>query len=110
VNTPYCRNGLTPTKQDVASSVFFHLFIYDPILLSLAILMFLFFFYLPCALASIFVLSGQFKEQSGMVSALIKYGNDGGRRTKQMNAADLEFALQHLDPELMELFQYRHPN
>ena len=51
----------------------------------------------------------KYKTQSGMVSAMIRYGQDKGRRIRKMTLADLEYAQQYLDSELMEIFHYKHP-
>lgn len=52
----------------------------------------------------------KYKEQSGMVSGLVKYGQDNGRRTYSMQPQDIDFAEQALDAELMELFHYARPS
>ena len=48
------------------------------------------------------------KERTSYVDALVKYGTEKGRY-KGMDPADLAFARQHLDPELMKLFGYPYP-
>jgi hypothetical protein len=42
------------------------------------------------------------------VTAIIKYGTDRSR-SRGYDLADLEYARQKLDPELMRIFQYKHP-
>lgn len=48
------------------------------------------------------------KEKTSYVDALVKYGSEAGRYTG-FDAADLEYARQHLDPDLMRLFGYHYP-
>jgi hypothetical protein len=47
-------------------------------------------------------------EKTSYVDALIKYGTEEGRY-KGFDADDLEYAREHLDPDLMRLFGYRYP-
>lgn len=53
---------------------------------------------------------------SNLISAMIRYGKDGSdvpaekRRTASLTVEDLEFAREHLDPNLMHIFQYTHPD
>lgn len=54
--------------------------------------------------------TGKFKVQSSLVSALIKYGQDHGRRTFSMQDEDLDFAEHFLDDQMMKLFHYRRPD
>jgi len=42
---------------------------------------------------------------SNMISAMVRYGSDKKRLTS-FTAEDLAFAYQHLDPEVMTIFQY----
>jgi len=46
--------------------------------------------------------------QNNMVSAIVKYGTDAGRY-RNMTREDLEFARNHLDPSLLDLFHYQLP-
>ena len=48
-------------------------------------------------------------QKTSYVDALVKYGTEAGRY-KGFAAADLEYARQHLDPDLMRLFGYRYPS
>ncbi|KAL7565086.1 hypothetical protein ACA910_005094 [Epithemia clementina (nom. ined.)] len=50
------------------------------------------------------------KPQTSMLSAIIKYGQDNGRRTRNMTKYDLIFARKHLDQRLMDAFHYIHPD
>lgn len=50
---------------------------------------------------------GKKSERTGYVDALIKYGTEAGRYTG-MEPADLEYAREALDPNLMKLFGYKH--
>ena len=54
--------------------------------------------------------SADIKPQSSLLSAIIKYGQDRGMRLKQMTKEEQSFAMDHLDPELMEAFHYVHPS
>jgi hypothetical protein len=45
---------------------------------------------------------------SNMVTAMIKYGSDKNR-LRSLTAKDQQFAAQHLDSNLMRLFQYQIP-
>jgi hypothetical protein len=45
------------------------------------------------------------KDKTGYLQALSRYGKVDGRYTG-MEDADLQYALQHLDPQLMQLFRY----
>lgn len=51
---------------------------------------------------------GKKSERTTYIDALIKYGTEKGRYDGY-ESADLQFAREHLDPKLMELFQYRLP-
>jgi hypothetical protein len=44
-----------------------------------------------------------------MISAMIRYGQDHGRRMHQMSPADLKYAREHIDEEMMHLFHYTFP-
>jgi hypothetical protein len=44
-----------------------------------------------------------------MLSAVIKYGQDNGRRTRNMTQADLDYARKNIDPVLMQAFHYQYP-
>ena len=48
------------------------------------------------------------KEKTSYVDALIKYGTEHGRY-KGYEEADLDFAKDHLDSHLMEIFGYKYP-
>lgn len=48
------------------------------------------------------------KEKTSYVDALVKYGTEAGRY-EGFEAADLEYARKHLDPDLMRLFGYHYP-
>lgn len=48
-------------------------------------------------------------QRTSYVDALVKYGTEAGRY-KGFEAADLEYAKQHLDPDLMRLFGYKLPS
>ena len=48
-------------------------------------------------------------QRTSYVDALVKYGTEAGRY-KGFEEADLEYAKQHLDPDLMRLFGYRFPS
>ena len=54
----------------------------------------------------------RFKAQSGMVSAMIRYGQDheGRRRLQHMDEDDRRLAKEQLDEELMRVFGYKHPD
>ena len=41
--------------------------------------------------------------------AIIKYGQDRNMRLKQMTMEEQEFAFEHLDAHLMDIFHYNHP-
>ena len=45
---------------------------------------------------------------SDLVSAIIKYGTDRGR-TSGFMTRDLQYAKDALDPELLQIFRYKHP-
>ena len=45
------------------------------------------------------------KDKTGLVSALIKYGNND-HRLDSMNAEDLKYAAKHLDQQIMDPFGY----
>jgi hypothetical protein len=47
-------------------------------------------------------------EKTSYVDALIKYGTEEGRY-EGFDGDDLEYAREHLDPDLMRLFGYRYP-
>lgn len=47
-------------------------------------------------------------QKTSYVDALIKYGTEQGRY-KGFEAADLEYAVQHLNPDLMRLLGYKFP-
>ena len=55
---------------------------------------------------------------SNLISAMIRYGKTDAdqnvppekRRTASLTVEDLEFAREHLDPNLMHIFQYTHPD
>jgi hypothetical protein len=53
-----------------------------------------------------------FKAQSGMVSAMIRYGQDktGRHRIRNMTQADLQYARRYLDETLMKTFGYQWPS
>jgi len=51
---------------------------------------------------------GSKKERTTYIDALVKYGTEKGRYNGY-DEADLEYAKQHLSPELLELFQYKLP-
>jgi hypothetical protein len=44
-----------------------------------------------------------------MVSAMIKNGQDRGRRVQNMTSDDMEYAGKFLDRQLMDAFRYMHP-
>ena len=47
-------------------------------------------------------------DRTGFVEALIKYGK-ADKRAAKFTDRDLEFARENLDPEMMQLFGYKHP-
>lgn len=50
------------------------------------------------------------KTQSGMISAMIRYGHDpNGRRTRNMTDLDVAYARTYFDRTLMESFHYQWP-
>jgi hypothetical protein len=51
----------------------------------------------------------RYKAPSSLVSAMIKYGQDdsGSSRTGSMTAADLEYAAESLDADLVKQFHYQ---
>jgi hypothetical protein len=51
---------------------------------------------------------GKLSERTTYLDALIKYGTERGRY-KGFRREDLAYVRQHLDPHLMELFQYKFP-
>jgi len=51
---------------------------------------------------------GRSSERTSYVDALIKYGSEEGRYTG-MDRADLEYARDHLDKVLMDMFGYKYP-
>jgi hypothetical protein len=46
--------------------------------------------------------------QTNLISAMVKYGTDK-KRFSGMTKEDLIYASEHLDPELMQIFQYEMP-
>jgi hypothetical protein len=51
---------------------------------------------------------GPMEQRTGLIRAMIQYGK-ATHRTERYTPADLEYARQHLDPELMQFFHYLHP-
>ena len=49
------------------------------------------------------------KPQSSLVSAIIKNGQDHGRRGSNMTSIDRQYAKKFLDSKLMKAFKYKHP-
>eukprot|EP00545_Synedropsis_sp_CCMP1620_P002647 CAMPEP_0119009524 /NCGR_PEP_ID=MMETSP1176-20130426/4422_1 /TAXON_ID=265551 /ORGANISM="Synedropsis recta cf, Strain CCMP1620" /LENGTH=508 /DNA_ID=CAMNT_0006962055 /DNA_START=204 /DNA_END=1730 /DNA_ORIENTATION=+ len=52
---------------------------------------------------------GPMELRTGFIKAIIKYGK-ATHRSDKYTEKDLEYAKQHLDPEMMEFFQYKHPD
>ena len=50
------------------------------------------------------------KVRTGYVDAIIKYGSAERRYANYPMASDLEYIRDHVDPKLMELFQYPMPD
>jgi hypothetical protein len=51
------------------------------------------------------------KTQSGMISAMIRYGSDpNGRRIRNMTDVDVQYAKTYFDSVLMETFHYQWPS
>jgi hypothetical protein len=53
------------------------------------------------------------KHQSSLVSAIIKYGQEGSngrRRVDNMTDADIAFAKRYIDNKILDVFNYNHPN
>jgi hypothetical protein len=45
-----------------------------------------------------------------MISAMIRYGSDNGRRIRNMTGVDVQYAKTYFDSVLMETFQYHWPS
>ena len=43
-------------------------------------------------------------------SAMIRYGQDNGRRVHGMTERDLKYAARHMDYDLLKMFNYRMPD
>jgi hypothetical protein len=56
------------------------------------------------------LLLAQYKAQSGFITALIKYGQDSGKRIRNMTSFDLDYAKRFVDADLMDVFNYRTPD